>query len=203
MLRIFAGEDRVAAEKAVKSTLGAKYEVLDGEGLELTDLPSIFRGMSLFEVEKRAILVKNLGENTAVWEKVADYLDTPHEVVIWELKLDKRSSGYKRLKAAGVEIREFAEKRPPEMGLVFGILDTALRNGPEAVKVIEKIEDKQDPYMFFGLLVTQALKKYTARPGVRERRMLKVLAELDMQMKTTAMEPWMLVKAAMLRIAEI
>ena len=158
MMRIFVGEDRVAAEKAIRTTLGEDYEVLDGEELAVTDLPSIFRGVSLFETEKRRILIKNLGENTAVWEKAADYLDTPHEVVIWEMKLDKRSAGYKRLKGEGVEIREFAEKRPPEVKLVFGILDTAMRNGAEAVKAVEKIEEKQDPYMFFGLLVTQALK---------------------------------------------
>lgn len=202
MMRIFVGEDRVAAEKAIRTTLGEDYEVLDGEELAVTDLPSIFRGVSLFETEKRRILIKNLGENTAVWEKAADYLDTPHEVVIWEMKLDKRSAGYKRLKGEGVEIREFAEKRPPEVKLVFGILDTAMRNGAEAVKAVEKIEEKQDPYMFFGLLVTQALKKYGMRQGTKEKKVLKILAELDMQMKTTAMEPWLLVKAALVRIAE-
>ena len=105
MMRIFVGEDRVAAEKAIRTTLGEDYEVLDGEELAVTDLPSIFRGVSLFETEKRRILIKNLGENTAVWEKAADYLDTPHEVVIWEMKLDKRSAGYKRLKGGGGDTR--------------------------------------------------------------------------------------------------
>ena len=85
---------------------------------------------------------------------------------------------------------------------MFGILDTAMRNGAEAVKAVEKIEEKQDPYMFFGLLVTQALKKYGMRQGTKEKKILKILAELDMQMKTTAMEPWLLVKAALVRIAE-
>lgn len=201
MLRVYSGEDRVATEKAIQSLLGGKYEVFEGENLTETDLPSIFRGATLFDTEKRRILLKDLGENLAAFEKVVDYVDTEHEVVIWETKLDKRSAGYKRLKEAGVELRDFPLKKPPEAGLVFNILNTALRNGPEAVKMCEKIELTQDPYMFFGLMVTQGLKKFEERQGVREKRVLKELAKLDMQMKTTAMEPWMLVKAFLLGVS--
>lgn len=201
MLRVYSGEDRVAAEKAIQSLLGGKYEVFEGENLTETDLPSIFRGTTLFDIEKRRILLKDLGENPGVFEKVVDYVDTEYEVVVWETKLDKRSAGYKRLKEAGVELKDFPLKKPPEAGLVFNILNTALRNGPEAVKMCEKIELTQDPYMFFGLMVTQGLKKFEERQGAREKKVLKELAKLDMQMKTTSMEPWMLVKAFLLRVA--
>lgn len=202
------GEDRVAAEKAIRSLLGGKYEVFGGENLTEADLPSIFRGTTLFggldgADAGRRILLKDLGENPAVLEKAAEYGDTEYEVVIWEIKLDKRSVAYKRLKEAGVEIKEFPLKKPPEAGLVFNILNTALRSGPEAVKLCEKIEVTQDPYMFFGLMVTQALKKFEERGGVREKRFLKELAKLDMQMKTTALDPWMLVKAFLLRVGEL
>lgn len=204
MLRIFYGENRLEAEKKIKALLGESYEVFEGENLELTDLPSIFQGTSLFGVEKRKILLKEVGANSAIWEKVVDYVDTEHEVVVWETKLDKRSAGYKRLKDAGVEMVEFPALKKPEMNLVFGILDTALRDGPKAVEAVEKIETDQDPYMFFGLLVTQALKKYE-NSGARgkEKRLLKELAKLDMQMKTTGVEPWMLVKAFLLRIKDV
>lgn len=202
MLRVYSGEDRVAAEKAIQSLLGGKYEVFEGEMLMETDLPSIFRGTTLFDTEKRRIVLKDLGENPAVFEKVVDYADTEHEVVIWETKIDKRSAGYKRLKEAGVELKDFPLKKPPEAGLVFNILNTALRNGPEAVKMCEKIELTQDPYMFFGLMVTQGLKKFGERQGAREKKILKELAKLDLQMKTTAIEPWMLVKAFLLRVSE-
>ena len=57
MLRVFVGDDRVGAEKALKRALNANYEVFDGENLTLIDLPSIFRGTSLFETEKRQILM--------------------------------------------------------------------------------------------------------------------------------------------------
>lgn len=203
MLKIYYGEDRLGAEKAVKRELGEGYEVFEGESLAVTDLPSVFRGTSLFETEKRRILLKDVGENTAVWEKAVDYLDTEHAVVIWEMKLDKRSAGYKRLKDAGAMMLEFPAKKKPEINLVFNILDAALNDGERAVKMVGQIEMEQDPYMFFGLMVTQALKKYdTRRAGRRERELVKELARVDMQMKTTAVEPWTLIKSCLLRIKD-
>ncbi len=202
MLTIISGEDRVRAERAVRSALGADYEVFEGEDLQLTDLPSIFQGTSLFNSGVRHILLKNLSENGAIWEKIGDYSVTEHEVVIWELKIDKRSSTYKKLKALpGVKWLDFPMTQPPEGKLVFNILDTALRNGPQAVKMVERIELTQDPYMFFGLMATQALKKFNSRPGQRERTVLKALAKLDLEMKTTGLEPWMLIKATLLQLA--
>lgn len=199
MLRVFVGDDRVSAEMALKRLIGGNYEVFEGENLSVGDLPSIFQGTSLFETGRRRILLKNLSENAAVWEKIAEYAGTEHEVVVWELKIDKRSVGYKNLKAAGVEIQEFTLKAKPEVKMVFGVLDMALRDGRRAVAQVEQIELEQDPYMFFGLLVTQALKKFEQRGGVREKRLLKELAKLDMEMKTTGLEPWMLIKAFLLR----
>lgn len=201
MLRVFYGGNRVAAEQAIRRELGEGYEVFDGENLVVTDLPSIFRGVSLFETEGRRILLKNVSENLAVWEKVVDYADTEAEVIVWEMKLDKRSVGYKRLAEAGVVMREFPDLVPPESRLVFNILDLALKDGEAAVREVEKIELVQDPYMMFGLFVTQALKKFEQSGGAaRERKVLKKLAELDMRMKTAAMEPWTLIKAFLLEI---
>lgn len=198
------GEDRVTAKNAVESELGGNYEVFEGDKIEMTDLPSIFRGVGLFSGEKRQILLKDVTENSAVWEKIGDYLNTEHDVIIWEGKIDKRSVGYKKMKAEGVEIREFSLKVKPEMRQVFNIFEAALRNGREAVKMVEKIELDQDPYMFFGLMVTQALKKYEHRAGEKEKRILRELSQLDMQMKgerNAGLEPWMLIKGFLLRVS--
>lgn len=204
MLRVFYGGDRAAAEKEIKRILGEGYEVRDGESLTLGDLPTIFQGTSLFGTEKRCILLKDVSENSVVWGKLAEYADTSHEVIAWEMKLDKRSVGYKQMKEAGVELREFAELRRPEANLVFGILETALRDGKKAVEMVEKIELEQDPFMFFGLLVTQALKRFEATEGgVKERRVVKELAKLDMDMKSSTVEPWMLVKSFLVRVGEL
>ena len=71
-----------------------------------------------------------------------------------------------------------------------------------AVEMVEKIELEQDPYMFFGLMVTQALKKFEATGGgEKERQLVKELAKTDLQMKTSGMEAWQLVKAMLVRIA--
>ncbi len=201
MFRVFYGPNRLSAEKSLKKFLGDQYEVYEGENLQIEDLPSIFMGTSLFETGKRRILLKNLSDNAAVWEKVADYVTTEHEVVIWEEKIDKRSAGYKRLKELDVSLTEFAEEKKADAGLVFGILETALRDGKRAVKDVEKIELTQDPYMFFGLMVTQALKKFDAAGGKGKWRViLKELGELDIQMKSTGMEPWLLIKGFLLRV---
>lgn len=205
MVKIFVGDDRLRASKAIGSELGANYEVFEGESLDVSDLPSIFQGISLFGGEKRRILLKDVSENGAVWEKIPDYLETEHEVIIWETKIDKRSAVYKGLKETGVEIREFNLVVKPETRQVFGIFDTALTDGPAAVKIVEQIEAERDPFMFFGLMATQALKKFEARQGKRERKILKMLGELDMQMKGEAnvnLEPWTLVKAFLLRVGE-
>lgn len=214
MLRIFYGENRLEAEKSVRRVLGEGYEVFEGESLTVGDLPSIFQGTSLFggfgasgvggSADGRRILLKNVGENAEVWAKLADYRGTEHEVVVWEGKIDKRSVGYKQLKDAGVEMVEFPALEKPEAGLVFGILDTAMRDGARAVRDLEKIEADQDPFMFFGLLVTQALKKYEySGGGARERRVLKELAKIDLQMKSTGVEPWMLIKSFLLRVGNL
>lgn len=203
MLRVFYGENRDGAERQIKSLLGEEYEVFEGENLALTDLPSIFQGTSLLDMGKRRILLKNLTENSEIWAKIADYTETEHEVIIWEPKVDKRSATYKSLVAAGVKIQEFANFNRPDTRVVFGILDLALRDGEKAVQELEKIENEQDPYMFFGLMVTQALKKLQNASGTRERRILKELAKLDMQMKSSALEPWLLVKSFLIRVGKI
>ncbi len=201
------GEDRVSAQKAVNNELGGNYEVFEGSELAVDDLPSIFQGLALFQEEERRILLKNVSENTAVWEKMGEYADTEHKVIVWETKIDKRSTGYKQLKAKGVQLQEFALQTKPEMRQVFGIFDLALKgNGEGAVRMVEKIELEQDPFMFFGLMVTQALKKFEARQGERERRILKELAKLDMQMKGESVvniEAWTLIKAFLLRLKMI
>ena len=121
MIKVFYGENRLEAEKAIRRELGEGYEVYEGESLSEGDLPSIFHGVSLFGAGERRILLKDLGENPAVWEKVVGYTGTEHNVIIWEMKLDKRSAGHKRLKETGVAMTEYPERKKPEMNLVFNI----------------------------------------------------------------------------------
>ena len=201
MIRVFYGDDRVAAQKMVVRQLGEDYEAIEAENLTANDMPSLFLGVSLF-AETRAILIKDLSSNKECWELLPKFVaECPHNVVIWETKLDKRSTTYKELsKDKNVEFKEFKLAEDPNSRVVFDILDAAFRgDGAAAVKMCEKIETTNDPFMFMGLMTTQAIKKLQYNNS-RAPRALKVLAAADLDMKSTSLEPWTIIKMALLKI---
>ena len=206
MIRIFTGEAREKAFLEIKRVLGANYEVFESERVEPGLVPSIFLGTSLLG-GKRAILIKDLSENKASFEAfvggIEEFLKTDAEVIILETKLDKRTAAYKELKKRGIEIKEFKEAGGVDFRKVFGIYDLAFRDGKRAVEELEKIEAEEDPYMFFGVLVSQALKKFEARAGEKEKKALKELSRLDKLMKSTGYEPWILIKGFLVRLSSL
>lgn len=199
MIKIFYGDDRIRAEEAVKKFLGENYEVFEGVDMQKADLPSIFYGTTLF-AEKRAILIKDLGENKEVLESVGGFSDTPHNVAIFESKLDKRTVFYKENKDK-LDFVEFTRPVDMDSKLVFDIYKTAKVDGKRAVSMLERIEEKQDPFMFFGLLVSQALKDYEFRQGTKEKRALIELSKLDSLMKTSSTDPFILLKSFLLQVS--
>lgn len=201
-MKIYFGDDREKISREIKRELGDDYEVIEGSEVKFADLYNIFSGASLFSSERK-ILVKDFCEGEVELVRLKDFLDSANKVIVWESKLDKRSVGYKELKKAGVEMCEF--KRPEVRNTeVFDVLDAAWAGkGKNAVMLCEKIEKTQDAYMFFGLMVTQMMKKYDIKQGRREKLALKELAECDKKMKSTGMEPWTLVKATLLTISRL
>ncbi|MBR3176828.1 hypothetical protein IKF25_02545 [Candidatus Saccharibacteria bacterium] len=202
MIRIFYGDNRVMAQKVIKQQLGDDYEVIESERLQRDDMPSVFLGTSLFG-ETRSILIKDLSENKECWEIFPEYIEAcPHHIVIWETKLDKRSATYKTLsKNKYIELKEFKMAEDPNKKLVFDIFDTAFRgDGKKAVEMVEKIEVTNDPYSFMGLMTTMAIKKLQYNNS-RAAGAIKILAQADLDMKTTGLEPWTIVKAALLKIS--
>lgn len=202
MIKIFFGDDRVTISSAVRKELGEDYEIFEGENLSVDDFPNIFLGTSLFG-ETRKILIKDLAENKDAFERIRDYLKTTHDIVLWETKLDKRSAIYKTLLKEKVEITEFKLLAPTNSKEVFDIFDIALRDGQKAVKMIDKIQETNDPFMFVGLLASQAIKKFEFRQGRKEKRVLKELSNLDIQMKSTGVEPWTLIKLSLLKLSSL
>lgn len=201
MLKIFTGDDRIKAEQEITKLLGPDHETIEGTDLSPEDLPSIFKGISLFATQRR-ILIHDFLANKTVAERLMDYLDTPHSIIVQELKLDKRSAIYKSLKSTkSVEIKEFNIPPNPNYKLVFDIFRTAQRDGKRAIAMLEQIKPTEDPMMFFGLLASQAIKDYTAHQGIKEKRTLKELSKLDLQMKSTSTDPWLLVEAFLLRLS--
>ena len=203
MLKIFTGDDRVKAGQEIVKLLGEDHETIEGADLIPSDLPSIFKGVSLF-ADQRRILIRDLLANKQVADRLTDYLDTPHLIILQELKLDKRSAIYKALKSnKKIEIKEFTLPPDPSYKLVFDIYRTAKRDGKRAITMLERIKPSQDPIMFFGLLASQALKEYSQSQGIKEKRTLKELSKLDLQMKSTSVDPWLLIEACLLRLNQL
>lgn len=198
MIKIFTGDNRLRASQEITRLLGDNYEVIEGADLTPSDLPSLFLGATLF-ADTRNILIRDLSTNPSVFAKLPDYLNTPHQVIIQELKLDKRSATYKSLKNH-IEIRDFPLPKDPSLQLVFDIFRTAERNGQKSLQMLAKIKTAEDPIRFFGLLASQALKNYSRRQGTKEKKVLQELSQLDLQLKSTATDPWLLIEGFLLRV---
>lgn len=200
MIRIFTGDDRQKASAEIKRIFGDNYEVIDCAELTKKDLPLIFRGATIFEAHRR-ILLRDFTANSEIYAELPSYLDSPHEIILLETKLDKRTATYKEIKDK-VEIREFALPPATDFRTTLNIYTTAKRDGKKAVQMLKKIELNEDPVKFTGLLVSQALKDFQQNQGARERKILKSLAKIDMQMKSSKIEPWLLVEAFLLEIGK-
>lgn len=198
MISIFTGDDRVRAQQEIRRILGDDYEVVDCADLTKKDLPLLFKGVTLFAA-KRKILLRDFSANAEIYPELPKYLDTPHEIILFETKLDKRTATYKEIKEQ-IEIREF--KAPPKTDFrqVFDIYRVAKKDGQKAVAMLKPLEPAEDPIKFTGLLVSQALKDFASHQGTKEKQILKSLARIDLQMKTTPTDPWLLVESFLLTI---
>ena len=187
MIRVFYGEDRARARKMAGQQLGKDFETSEGESLALNDLPSVFLGTSLFG-DQRAILLKDLSLNKECWEALPRFAsDCSHKA----LSKDKN-----------VEFKEFAAAKDPDQFLAFDVITATLAGkGAEALRLCTRLELESDAYMFMGLFLSQVLKKIPST-SARFARVMKVLAQADMDMKTTGLEPWSIMKVAIIKIAK-
>lgn len=201
MIEVFYGDDRLRAKAEITKVLGENYEVLDGADLSPDDLPSVFLGVSLF-ASIRNILIRDFTSNRAVYDELPKYLNTPHKIILFETKLDKRAATYKLVRDK-ITFREFVLPENADFRLIFNIFKTAKLDGPKAIAMLAKIKTTEDPIKFTGLLVSQAIKDFTARQGSKEKNVLKELSILDLQMKTTKIDPWLLVESFLLRLSSL
>ena len=112
MITVLTGEnsyDVAQALEALAAGFDGTPERIDGEALQLADLPDLLMGATLFS-SRRLVIIKDLASNTAVWNELPDWLgrvnDDSH-IVLVEAKPDKRTRTYKQLKAEA-DLREFA-----------------------------------------------------------------------------------------------
>ncbi len=199
MIKVYYGDDRVRAKKDIEAFLGDEYEIVEGAELTVEDLPSLFWGGSLFS-EKRNILIRDLFGNKSVYDKLPEHINTVHNIAIFEQKIDKRSSTYKTLKDK-IDWKEYKIPVNTNLKKVFDIYVIAKKDGARAVTMLDEIKSEEDPIMFCGLMISQALKDYKVHSGAKEKRALKELSKLDLSLKSTSVQPWLLVQAFLLRLA--
>lgn len=111
MITLLTGDNSFEISEALRALVAAfdgRAEKIDGTGLELKNLPDLLMGSTLF-AEKRLVIIRELSQNTAVWDKLPDWLgrlsDDIHLVLVDE-KPDKRKLAYKELKKAA-DVKEF------------------------------------------------------------------------------------------------
>lgn len=205
MINLYYGDDRKKAQSFIYRQFGKDYEVIDGSEINISDLPSIFLGTSLFG-DKRKILIKDLSENKPAFENLSNYLNSPHEVIIWEKSFDKRLKANKELlKNPNIKITEFKNPQKIDRNLAFNVYDTALHDGARALKLLDQLESTEDPYRLLGAWIWKALDNYKKHPGEKEKRVLKELSNLDIQIKTTRLssQPWLLLRSFLLRLSSL
>ena len=154
-------------------------------------MDSIFFGTSIFG-DTRKILIKDLSENKSCWEVVLDYIKTPHNIIIWNTTLDARTTVYKSLKAAKVEMKEFKAAEDPDKFIAFEAIQAAMRGDAKtALMKCKKMELKEEPYIVIGAFASEAYKTFATSRKAREA--VRILAKADMDMKSAAVEPWSII----------
>lgn len=204
MIYIFYGEQRGAIDQEIKKLLGSDYEAFDGDKIDPANLPELFLGTSLF-AEQRKIVVRDLLTSGVKPEMLLKFTGTPHQIVLVETKFNRTTTAAKQLaKSPQVTLREF--KAPVKnTRAVFDVFTTAQRDGVRAVKLLDSIIEDQEPQRFLGLLASQVIKAYAARPTPKNKRILQSLAQLDLELKTSGLsgEPWLLIKSWLLQISRL
>lgn len=111
MVTLLTGENSFEITRALEKlavSFDGVPEKIDGETLELKQLPDLLMGATLF-AEKRLVVIKNLSENKGVWNDFDTWLprvsDDVH-LVLAEPKPDKRTKTYKALQKAAT-VQEF------------------------------------------------------------------------------------------------
>lgn len=111
MITLLFGENSFEVERAIAeitANFDGNVEKIDGSDLQLSQLPDILMGVSLFSTA-RTVIIRNLSENKSIWSVFGDWIsrisDDIHLVLV-EPKPDKRTTTFKTLKDK-VKITEF------------------------------------------------------------------------------------------------
>lgn len=124
MILLLTGANDFAARQALDKLVAAMLskhgahaiERVDGESLDVSRLPDLLQGASLFASE-RLIILRDVTKNKPLWEALGDWAEkVPAEItfVILESSPDKRTRTYKQLQKHG-KVHDFAELNEHEL----------------------------------------------------------------------------------------
>lgn len=105
MIHLIVGDDTYASrQELAKITNAVKLtpEIYDGLDIDENQLADLIAGGNLFNAQ-RLVVIKELSANKGVWDKLADWtarVSADTQLVLLELKLDKRLKSYKTISAA-------------------------------------------------------------------------------------------------------
>lgn len=105
MITLLTGENSFEIDRELQRIIkgfSGTAERVETDQLEVSRLPDLFQGGSLFASE-RLVIIKGLSDNKPVWASLVDWLaKIPNEIhiVFVEPKPDKRTATYKKLAAA-------------------------------------------------------------------------------------------------------
>jgi DNA polymerase III delta subunit len=111
MITVLTGENSFEIKRALDQLTGefnGTPEYIDGDQLQLRQLPDILTGSTLL-TDMRLIIIKNLVDNKTIWNKLDDWLEhipTHIQLVLVEPKPDKRTKTYKTLQKLA-KVHEF------------------------------------------------------------------------------------------------
>jgi DNA polymerase-3 subunit delta len=124
MILLLSGANDFAARQALDKLVAAMLqkhgahaiERVDGEALDISRLPDLLQGASLFASDK-LVIVRDAGKNKTVWEALGDWAErVPAEItmVILESSPDKRTRTYKQIQKHG-KVHDFPELNEHEL----------------------------------------------------------------------------------------
>ena len=134
MITVLTGENSfelTRALDAIVASFDGVAEKFEGSDLELSQLPDLLLGGTLFATE-RLVIIKNLSDNKQLWDVLPDWLektDSDVHVVLVEPKPDKRTKTFKDLKRYA-DVREFTMRGDRDIAVAEKwVTDEAKRQG--------------------------------------------------------------------------
>lgn len=121
MITVFTGENSFETSRALNDLVTAfagDAERYDGEELQLSQLPDLLMGGTLFASE-RLVIIRDLSSNKQLWDVLSEWLEratSDVHVVLLEPKPDRRTKTYKELKKYAT-VKEFTVWGDRDVGL--------------------------------------------------------------------------------------